>query len=269
MGTVINDDAQPASQNAQQPFTEFQDWRQFFGGRGCHRGGWRGRGNWKHMANHFINMAQQYVADAGSDDEQEEEKKDGGCSGGWRQACGNRSRWGEKRAIFNIKPENKTVEGDPGKFVFYEVEVTNNTKWPWKKGCYLGMVDKNSKSALKVKDIPIDFEVKGLQTFKLSIPIFIPEDIDVTNQSTFEVSTTFYGPKNTPFGQTLNINVKVNEGNDQVSFYKTVITLTEAGLGNFDECTAALTQCNGDENAAVQMLIERKKQEASSTNVTP
>ena len=45
--------------------------------------------------------------------------------------------------------------------------------------------------------------------------------------------------------------MKVNEGVSQLKFYKTVITMTEAGLGTFDDCTVALSKCNGDENAAV------------------
>ena len=41
--------------------------------------------------------------------------------------------------------------------------------------------------------------------------------------------------------------------------------MTEAGLGSFDECTAALNKCNGDENAAVQMLIEKNSKETTQT----
>jgi len=33
--------------------------------------------------------------------------------------------------------------------------------------------------------------------------------------------------------------------------------MNEAGLGSFDECVEVLRKCNGDENAAVMMLIEK------------
>jgi hypothetical protein len=33
--------------------------------------------------------------------------------------------------------------------------------------------------------------------------------------------------------------------------------MNEAGLGSFDDCSETLRKCNGDENAAVQMMIER------------
>jgi hypothetical protein len=34
-------------------------------------------------------------------------------------------------------------------------------------------------------------------------------------------------------------------------------------MGSFDECVDALRKCNNDENAALQMLVESKKEEAS------
>jgi hypothetical protein len=33
--------------------------------------------------------------------------------------------------------------------------------------------------------------------------------------------------------------------------------MMEAGLGTFDECTETLRKCDGDENSAVQMMIDR------------
>lgn len=45
--------------------------------------------------------------------------------------------------------------------------------------------------------------------------------------------------------------------------YKAAITLAEAGMGTFDECVNALRLCNSDENAALMMLVDKKKEEAS------
>jgi hypothetical protein len=99
-----------------------------------------------------------------------------------------------------------------------------------------------------------------LQTFKLSIPVHIPEDIDVKDKDVFEVPLTFYGPKGSSFGQKLVLKVKVNEGSYELRFYKTAITMMEAGLGTFDECTEVLRKCNGDENAAVLMMIDKNNE---------
>lgn len=95
-----------------------------------------------------------------------------------------------------------------------------------------------------------------MQTFKLSIPILIPDDIDVKGDDTFDVELGFYGPRSGNFGQRLNLKVKINEGAFELKLYKAAITMTEAGLGSFDESVEALRKCNGDENAACQMMID-------------
>jgi len=88
-----------------------------------------------------------------------------------------------------------------------------------------------------------------LQTFKLSIPLFIPDDIDV--KETYYVELVFYGPKGSTFGQKLILSVKINEEAKQLRFYTSAMTMMEACLGTFDECVETLKKCNGDENAAV------------------
>jgi hypothetical protein len=45
-----------------------------------------------------------------------------------------------KRAVILRKPEEVLV-GEPGRVIFAEVEVKNETKWPWKRGCYVSIVD--------------------------------------------------------------------------------------------------------------------------------
>jgi len=39
----------------------------------------------------------------------------------------------------------------------------------------------------KINDVPIDFEVKGLQTFKLSIPIYVREDVPLKANETYDI----------------------------------------------------------------------------------
>ncbi len=55
----------------------------------------------------------------------------------WNFCGGNRSGWGEKRAVIVKKPE-EVIVGEPGSIVIAEVEVENQTKWPWRNGCFLG-----------------------------------------------------------------------------------------------------------------------------------
>jgi len=65
---------------------------------------------------------------------------------------GERSSWGLKRATIVSKTEEVLI-GEPGRVVFAQVEVKNDTKWPWKRGCYVGLVDKSG--VLIVNDLPI------------------------------------------------------------------------------------------------------------------
>ena len=89
-----------------------------------------------------------------------------------------------------------------------------------------------------------------MQTFKLSIPIYLPEDVDIKGNETHDVELGFYGPRGSNFGQKINLKLKLSESAYQLKLYKAAITMTEAGLGTFDECVETLKKCNGDENAA-------------------
>jgi len=60
------------------------------------------------------------------------------------------------------------------------------------------------KFPFEVKDYPIDQEVKGMQTIKLSIPIYIPEDFKQL-ESIMQVNLSFFGPKQTTFGQPFSV----------------------------------------------------------------
>lgn len=51
-----------------------------------------------------------------------------------------------------------------------------------------------------MSDVPVDFEVRGMQTFKLNIPIQIPANINTEKADTFEVVLAFFGPKGSSFG---------------------------------------------------------------------
>jgi hypothetical protein len=54
------------------------------------------------------------------------------------------------------------LEAEPGSVIYVPVEIQNQTKWPWKRGCFIGLLDRNAKSELLVGDIPVEFDVRGL-----------------------------------------------------------------------------------------------------------
>jgi len=138
-------------------------------------------------------MAQNYVSrlETGEDGE--------GCHRKWAGHCGGRSQWGMKRATIVRKPEGVLI-GEPGTVIFAEIEVQNQTKWPWKRGCYTGLSTGTwrGECPLIVKDYPIDQEVRGMQTIKLLIPIEIPSDYKNEKDSeiqVIELPFAFFGPR--------------------------------------------------------------------------
>jgi len=126
-----------------------------WGGNFCGRGGRGGRGGFGRMAHHFMNIVNDVLENADCGEEGKGEEVNNFCK-----------KWGQKRAVI-LKYPTEVLVGEPGKIVFAEVEVQNQTKWPWKRGCYVGLYRDSTmfnEEALpiKVKDIPVDMEVKGL-----------------------------------------------------------------------------------------------------------
>lgn len=166
-----------------------------------------------------------------------------------------RSKWSQARAIFISKPTEE-LEGEPGSVIYAPIEVQNQTKWPWKRNCFIGLLDRQAQlkgtSQLIVGDIPIDQEVRGMQTFKLNIPIQIPQNINPSSseegENLVKLQLAFFGPKGNSFGQVLDLQVRITENQEQL--FKAAINLADANLGTFDECVEALKKFKGDENAA-------------------
>jgi len=92
----------------------------------------------------------------------------------------------------------------------------------------------------------------------LVIPVNIPEKLLEDEKDTQDIELAFTGPKGNTFGQSIILKVKRNEGTAEYELYKAALGLTECGMGTFDDCVEALRQCNNDENAAVELLLEKQ-----------
>ena len=93
-----------------------------------------------------------------------EENKDDECSTEQEGCFGfsqQRSKWSQVRAVILSQPK-EDLEAEPGSVIYVPVEFQNQTKWPWKRGCFIGLADRNAKSELIVGDVPVDFEVRGM-----------------------------------------------------------------------------------------------------------
>ena len=67
------------------------------------------------------------------------------CGGNWKDFnCGNKNGWKngwkEARAVCLRKPE-EVLQIAPGMTQIVEIEVQNDTYWPWKAGCTLTLAD--------------------------------------------------------------------------------------------------------------------------------
>lgn len=80
---------------------------------------------------------------------------------------------------------------------------------------------------------------------------------------TRKIYLNFHGPKGSTFGQELfiEINVNLDKNEEEVNMeelFRAAIYMSETlCVGTFDDCVEALKQCKGDQNAAVQHLIDR------------
>lgn len=107
-----------------------------------------------------MDIAREYMGTMGGCQEENKEENQEAqqeCWGFGKQ----RSKWSEARAVFLTKPD-QILEGEPGSVIYAPVEIQNQTKWPWKRGCFIGLLDRNAKSELLVGDTPIEFDVRGL-----------------------------------------------------------------------------------------------------------
>lgn len=94
------------------------------GGRGGHGGCGRGRGG----HGFFKNMMSEFVEKMGGNPaDLEQHMKNYGCGD-------KKQIWKEKRAVIVKKPEG-VIEAIPGQCIITEIEVLNDTYWPWKSGC--------------------------------------------------------------------------------------------------------------------------------------
>lgn len=169
------------------------------------------------------------------------------------------------------------IECVPGSVVIADLKIKNNTHWGWKQGVFLGMDESTDIAGMPIEvvHLPIDMiDVKGMDTFDLSVPIQVADNAIVTDH-VFEVKLRFRGPKGGEFGEPIPIKIKVVSQlkpepetakvqepvqKSQVELVKLAVKLYDVNkLGKtFDECLEVVTRCNGDEEVAIKSLKPRQ-----------
>jgi len=97
----------------------------------------------------------------------------GGCGKNWG-ADGEGNSWKVQRAKLVKKPET-VLSASPGTSLIEEIEVLNDTYWPWKQGCSLTLAEEQSftENPIEIINVPVEQEVKGKTTMKMSVALTI------------------------------------------------------------------------------------------------
>lgn len=75
-----------------------------------------------------------------------------------------------------------------GKTQFANIRVKNDTKWPWRQGCYLSSLF--NSSPFEIPSVVVDKEIKGGDEFDLVIPI--TRTMQPSEISSYEIQLAFY-----------------------------------------------------------------------------
>lgn len=70
-------------------------------------------------------------------------KNFGGCGNNWN--FNGKPAWKEARAVCKKKPED-VIELIPGQTQIVDIEIFNDTHWPWKNGCTFGLADEQAEN---------------------------------------------------------------------------------------------------------------------------
>jgi len=210
----------------------------------------------------------------------EQNKKDGKCPFGFDKGPGKKGegnkmgKWKKLRALL-VSKHDEVLEGVPGETVNVEVRVKNNTNWPWKEGCFLTFANSQKKHGLNIEHvkIPVESKVEGNEELTVNVPIKIVEHA-IADDKPQEYRLKFRGPGGCQFGERIDVKLRVNlpdiqmkdeqseqintqqpsAEDKQVNFYKIALKMHENKLGSFEDCCAALKQCNCDEAAASEFM---------------
>ena len=160
------------------------------------------------------------------------------------------------------KPEG-ILEACPGTSLIEEIEILNDTFWPWKPGCALTLHEEQSfvECPVEIIAVPIEQEVKGKQSVKISVPLSILPHIKADENTVYTLNLTFRGPGGAAFGDIIPLQLRVTLPRpqvDELEVYKLAIKLHELNLGSFEECAKAVKDHDCDEANSIKAL-QRKE----------
>jgi len=179
------------------------------------------------------------------------------CSQKWNFQ--GKQSWKEARALCQKKPE-EVLDLSPGQTKIVEIEVLNDTHWPWKAGCSLTLSDEQAGVELPIEvfSLPVEQDVKGKSTATFRIPLMMAPHMLVDEDKVYEVSFSFRGPKGQPFGAPIILKIRCvfpKHVATDIEIYKLAIKLHEQlHLGSLDDCIKVVRENNCDEAECIKAL---------------
>lgn len=163
---------------------------------------------------------------------EEWQKKMQWCNNKWKNFDGKHG-WKEARAVCLRKPE-QCLSIAPGMTEIIEIEVLNDTHWPWKSGCTLTLADEQPNMdmiPIDIFSVPIEQELRGKTSMTVSVPLTMAAHMIADDEKEYEVALTFRGPKGNAIGAPISLKMKcvlaAKQAPTQVDIYKLAIKLHE------------------------------------------
>lgn len=169
-----------------------------------------------------------------------------------------------------IKAPKDIIIASPSETVHVQVEMRNNTHWPYKPGCqFVGLFNTTMKEILEDVKIPVE-QVQAMTNYTLSIPLkikenAIPSELSETSQEYYEVMFSLQGPKGFAFGETVIVKLRVIKQLENIEIYTRVMQLIESnpeGQFAFEEAVAAYKEAGYDGPRTLE-LLKKKREEAA------
>lgn len=109
-------------------------------------------------------------------------------------------------------------------------------------------------------NVPINFEVRGQENFKMTIPITVLPHAIPTDE-VYEFVLCFRGPNGNQFGEKIPLKIKIVGADSrldediEVEMYRIASKLHDQKLGKgFEDCLNVVKQCKNNEDEAIKVL---------------
>lgn len=224
--------------------------------------------DWCQMKQNWCQMKKEWKEKHGDDWHQMKKE--------WRnQHCGDFKGGFKMRRAVLMKKIEEEIQCMPGCVQLLEIEVQNQTNWPWKQGCFLSLASEVDQDTMPIEliNVPVDQKVDANQTYKITVPICVLESAKPTD-GLYEFSLRFRGPKGSEFGDAIPLKLRISAPaqpmpeviqpepvkKSHLELVKLAVKLfDEEKLGQtFNECLEVVTQVNGDEDVARKCLQPRQ-----------